>query len=160
MAGNSFRRPVSLHYLGRKPRAGDRRRRRRRPTRLPLAEPDIQQWLDKRKPGQSRFTTQRREEDLVRIMRPALLDGVTTGTPIQLLIENTDQLFQGLSQHRRPISLPVTPITPIGRNTAYATIAGGGPRLGARDCPRVAAGAVARKILRFRVCQSAVHWFR
>jgi chorismate synthase len=48
------------------------------PPRLPLAEPDIQQWLDKRKPGQSRYTTQRREADLVRIR--AAFDGVTTGT--------------------------------------------------------------------------------
>src|SRR5258708_29393282 len=60
------------------------------PPRVSLAEPDIQQWLDKRKPGQSRFTTQRREEDLVKILS-GVFDGVTTGTPIQLLIENTDQ---------------------------------------------------------------------
>ena len=51
------------------------------PPRLSLAEPDIQQWLDKRKPGQSRYTTQRREEDLVRILS-GVFDGVTTGTPM------------------------------------------------------------------------------
>src|SRR5260370_778691 len=60
------------------------------PPRLPLAEPDIQHWLDKRKPGQSLYTTQRREADLGRIMS-GTFDGVTTGAPIQLLIENTDQ---------------------------------------------------------------------
>src|SRR2546421_13026423 len=60
------------------------------PPRLPLAEPDIQHWLDKRKPGQSRYTTQRREADKVRILS-GVFEGVTTGAPIQLLIENTDQ---------------------------------------------------------------------
>src|SRR5215471_3327785 len=85
------------------------------PPRLPLAEPYIQQWLDKRKPGQSRYTTQRREADLVRIMS-GTFDGVTTGTPIQLLIENTDYR--------------------------------GGGRASAREtASRVAAGAIARKVL-------------
>src|SRR5215813_3647998 len=50
------------------------------PPRLPLAEPDIQHWLDKRRPGQSRYTTQRREPDLVRILS-GVFDGMTTGTP-------------------------------------------------------------------------------
>src|SRR6516165_7756483 len=90
------------------------------PPRLPLAEPDIQQWLDKRKPGQTRFTTQRQEEDLVKILS-GVFDGVTTGTPIQLIIENTDQR---LRDYR------------------------GGGRASAREtASRVAAGAVARKIL-------------
>src|SRR5579884_2524382 len=60
------------------------------PPRLPLSEADIQPWLDRRRPGQSRFTTQRREADLVRILS-GTFEGRTTGTPIQLLIENTDQ---------------------------------------------------------------------
>ncbi len=59
------------------------------PPRIPLAEPEIQQWLDKRRPGQSRFTTQRREPDKVRILS-GVLDGLTTGTPISLVIENED----------------------------------------------------------------------
>ena len=59
------------------------------PPRIPLAEPDIQVWLDKRKPGQSRFTTQRREPDRVQILS-GVLEGVTTGTPIALLIQNED----------------------------------------------------------------------
>src|SRR6266550_3673864 len=74
------------------------------PPRLSLAEPDIQHWLDKRKPGQSRFTTQRREEDLVRILS-GVFDGVTTGTPIQLLIENTDQRakdYRNIADRFRP----------------------------------------------------------
>jgi len=66
------------------------------PPRLPLKAADIQHWLDRRKPGQSRFTTQRREPDEVKILSGTFLDEdtgeeVTTGTPISLLIENVDQ---------------------------------------------------------------------
>ena len=60
------------------------------PPRIPLSEADIQPWLDKRKPGQSRFTTQRREPDTVKILS-GVFEGMTTGTPISLLIENEDQ---------------------------------------------------------------------
>src|SRR5713226_5925307 len=60
------------------------------PPRLPLAEIDIQRWLDRRRPGQSRFTTQRRESDRVQILS-GVFEGLTTGTPISLLIENEDQ---------------------------------------------------------------------
>src|ERR1700733_2036057 len=59
------------------------------PPRIPLAEADIQPWLDRRRPGQSRFTTQRRESDQVKILS-GVYDGRTTGTPILLLIENED----------------------------------------------------------------------
>src|SRR5580704_13730369 len=59
------------------------------PPRLPLGEADIQHWLDRRKPGQSRFTTQRRESDSVKILS-GVFEGRTTGTPISLLIENED----------------------------------------------------------------------
>ncbi len=59
------------------------------PPRIPLAEPDIQHWLDRRKPGQSRFTTQRREPDQVKILS-GVFEGQTTGTPIQLMIDNVD----------------------------------------------------------------------
>src|SRR5262249_62093176 len=58
------------------------------PPRLPLAEPDIQHWLDKRKPGQSRYTTQRREADLVRILSGGF-ERIPTGAPRPLLIEDT-----------------------------------------------------------------------
>ena len=60
------------------------------PPQIPLSEADLQVWLDKRKPGQSRFTTQRREADEVKIVS-GVFEGVTTGTPIGLVIENTDQ---------------------------------------------------------------------
>ena len=60
------------------------------PPRIPLTEADMQQWLDKRRPGQSRHTTQRRESDQVKILS-GVFEGMTTGTPISLEIENTDQ---------------------------------------------------------------------
>ena len=60
------------------------------PPRLPLTEAHLQPWLDRRRPGQSKFTTQRQEPDQVRIMS-GVFEGVTTGTPIALLIENVDQ---------------------------------------------------------------------
>jgi chorismate synthase len=66
------------------------------PPRIPLSAGDIQPYLDKRRPGQSRFTTQRRETDQVKILSGVILDEasgqeVTTGTPIALMIENIDQ---------------------------------------------------------------------
>ena len=57
---------------------------------LPLSEADIQPWLDRRRPGQSRFTTQRQEPDQVRILS-GVFEGQTTGTPIALQIDNLDQ---------------------------------------------------------------------
>src|ERR1700746_474095 len=66
------------------------------PPRMPLTDADIQPYLDKRRPGQSRFTTQRQEPDAVKILSGVFIDEasgtqVTTGTPIALLIENVDQ---------------------------------------------------------------------
>ena len=60
------------------------------PPRIPLSEADIQPWLDRRRPGQSRFTTQRQEPDQVRILS-GVFEGLTTGTPIALQIDNVDQ---------------------------------------------------------------------
>ena len=60
------------------------------PPGLSLSEEDIQPWLDKRRPGQSRYTTQRREPDQVRILS-GIFEGRTTGTPISLMIDNVDQ---------------------------------------------------------------------
>src|SRR5207249_6717554 len=65
------------------------------PAGIPISEADIQPWLDKRRPGQSRFTTQRQEPDTVRILSGVFTDDhgvqVTTGTPIGLMIDNIDQ---------------------------------------------------------------------
>src|SRR5580692_2578100 len=67
------------------------------PPRLALSEADIQVWLDQRKPGQSRFTTQRREPDTVTILS-GVFEGLTTGTPIALQIENVDQRSKDYSE--------------------------------------------------------------
>ena len=60
------------------------------PLMIPLSEADIQIWLDRRKPGQSKYVTQRKEPDEVQILS-GVFEGVTTGTPISLMIQNMDQ---------------------------------------------------------------------
>src|SRR6056300_1527399 len=74
------------------------------PPLLTLDETDIQPFMDRRKPGTSRFVTQRREDDKVRILS-GVFEGKTTGTPIAILIENTDQRskdYSDISKHYRP----------------------------------------------------------
>ena len=119
------------------------------PPRIPLAEADIQQWLDRRKPGQSRFTTQRREPDQVKILS-GVFDGQTTGTPIQLMIENVDQRSKDYSDTKdrfRPGHADYTYWVKYGIRDYR-----GGGRASAREtASRVAAGAIARKILGDRV---------
>src|SRR5215472_7237117 len=115
------------------------------PPRLPLGEPDIQIWLDKRKPGQSRYTTQRREADLVRILS-GVFDGMTTGTPIQLLIENTDQRskdYRNIADRFRPGHADYT----YWKKYGIRDYRGGGRASARETASRVAAGAVARKVL-------------
>ena len=115
------------------------------PPRLPLSEPDIQHWLDKRKPGQSRYTTQRREEDLVRILS-GVFEGVTTGTPIQLLIENTDQRskdYRNIADRFRPGHADYT----YWKKYGVRDYRGGGRASARETASRVAAGALARNVL-------------
>src|SRR6476469_3696743 len=121
------------------------------PPRIALAEPDIQLWLDKRKPGQSRFTTQRREPDEVKILSGVFEDErtggpITTGTPIALLIENVDQRSKDYSSIRdkfRPGHADFTYLAKYGLRDYR-----GGGRSSAREtAARVAAGAIARKII-------------
>ncbi len=115
------------------------------PPRIPLVEADIQHWLDRRKPGQSRFTTQRREPDQVKILS-GVFEGETTGAPIQLLIENVDQRSKDYSDTKdrfRPGHADYTYWAKYGIRDYR-----GGGRASAREtASRVAAGAVARKIL-------------
>lgn len=115
------------------------------PPGLALDESDLQHELDRRKPGQSRHTTQRREDDRVRIMS-GLLDGVTTGTPIGLVIENTDQKsrdYAAIKDKFRPGHADYTYVQKYGLRDYR-----GGGRASAREtCMRVAAGAIARKFL-------------
>ena|SRR5579863_10384494 len=115
------------------------------PPLLPLAEADIQVWLDKRKPGQSRFTTQRREDDLVKILS-GTFEGLTTGAPIQLLIENTDQRskdYKNIADRFRPGHADYT----YWKKYGIRDYRGGGRASARETASRVAAGAVARKVL-------------
>ncbi|HEY8288854.1 MAG TPA: chorismate synthase [Acetobacteraceae bacterium] len=115
------------------------------PPLLPLSEADIQPWLDRRRPGQSKFTTQRQEPDQVRILS-GVFDGQTTGTPIALVIDNVDQ-------RSRDYSEIATRFRPGHADLTYELKYGirdyrGGGRSSARETAmRVAAGAVARKVL-------------
>src|SRR4051812_20642706 len=115
------------------------------PPRLALTEAEIQHFLDKRKPGQSRFTTQRREPDIVRI-QSGVFEGLTTGAPISLVIENQDQRskdYGDIARKFRPGHADFTYQTKYGIRDYR-----GGGRSSARETAcRVAAGAVARKVL-------------
>jgi chorismate synthase len=115
------------------------------PPRLPLTEADIQPWLDQRRPGTSRFTTQRREADQVRILS-GTFEGTTTGTPISLMIENLDQRprdYSDLPQAYRPGHADYAYDAKYGLRDWR-----GGGRSSAREtASRVAAGAVARTII-------------
>src|SRR6202046_2250657 len=80
------------------------------PPLIPLTEADIQPWLDRRRPGQSKFTTQRQEADQVKILS-GVFEGKTTGAPISLLIENTDQRskdYANIAAQYRPGHADVT----------------------------------------------------
>ena len=115
------------------------------PPRIPLSEPDIQHWLDKRKPGQSRFTTQRREPDSVKILS-GVFEGQTTGTPISLLIENEDQRskdYDDIKDKFRPGHADYTYWSKYG----IRDYRGGGRSSARETAMRVAAGAIARKVL-------------
>src|SRR5919197_2630695 len=115
------------------------------PPLLPLAEPDIQHWLDRRKPGQSRYTTQRREPDEVKILS-GVFEGQTTGTPISLLIENQDQRSKDYGEIKdsfRPGHADYT----YWKKYGIRDYRGGGRASARETASRVAAGAIARKIL-------------
>ena len=119
------------------------------PPHLPLTEADIQRDLDRRRPGQSRHTTQRREPDTVKILS-GVFEGVTTGTPVQLLIENQDQRskdYGEIARSFRPGHADYTYWVKYGIRDYR-----GGGRSSARETAcRVAAGAIARRILGDRV---------
>ncbi|HNQ92717.1 MAG TPA: chorismate synthase [Alphaproteobacteria bacterium] len=115
------------------------------PPGISLCEEDIQVFLDKRKPGQSKFTTQRQEEDKVEILS-GVFEGQTTGTPISLLIRNTDQKSKDYSDIKdkfRPGHADYTYQTKYG----IRDYRGGGRSSARETAARVAAGAVARKVL-------------
>ncbi|MBT5193262.1 MAG: chorismate synthase [Rhodospirillaceae bacterium] len=115
------------------------------PPLLDLSESDIQPWLDARRPGTSRFVTQRQETDQVRILS-GTYEGQTTGTPISLMIENVDQRskdYSAIAETFRPGHADYTYHSKYGIRDPR-----GGGRASARETAcRVAAGAVARKVL-------------
>ena len=115
------------------------------PPRLALAEDDIQVWMDKRRPGQSRFVTQRQEPDTVKILS-GVFEGVTTGTPIGLHIDNVDQRSRDYSEIKdrfRPSHADYSYFKKYG----VRDYRGGGRQSARETAVRVAAGAIARKIL-------------
>jgi chorismate synthase len=115
------------------------------PPGILLSEADIQPFLDQRRPGQSKFTTQRQEPDRVKILS-GTYEGRTTGTPIALLIENIDQRskdYSNIAAQFRPAHADITYELKYGIRDPR-----GGGRSSARETAmRVAAGAIARKVL-------------
>ena len=126
------------------------------PPRLPLSEADIQPDLDRRRPGQSLLTTQRKESDTVRILS-GVFDGLTLGTPIALEIQNEDMRpgdYREMREKYRPSHADYTYEAKYGVRDWR-----GGGRTSAREtAARVAAGAVARKLLQVRWGVEVVAW--
>ncbi|MFN3919479.1 MAG: chorismate synthase [Methylohalobius sp.] len=119
------------------------------PPGLALSEADIQKDLDRRRPGKSRHTTQRREPDRVRILS-GVFDGKTTGTPIGLLIENVDQRpkdYSEIADRFRPGHADYT----YAQKYGLRDYRGGGRSSARETAMRVAAGAIAKKYLRERL---------
>ncbi len=119
------------------------------PPGIALSEEDIQVFLDKRRPGQSKFTTQRQEADQVKIYS-GVFAGQTTGTPISLIIENSDQRskdYSDLENKFRPGHADYTYQAKYG----IRDYRGGGRSSARETAMRVAAGAVARKVLKTQI---------
>ena len=116
------------------------------PAGLPLTEEDIQIYLNRRKPGQSRYTTKRNESDAVEILS-GIFEGTTTGTPISLMIRNQDQHsadYSEIAEYYRPGHADLNFDTKYG----FRDYRGGGRSSGRETIGRVAAGAIACKILK------------
>lgn len=115
------------------------------PPGIELSEADLQIDLDRRKPGTSRYTTQRREDDVVKILS-GVFEGKTTGTPIALLIENTDQRskdYADIAKTFRPAHADYT----YNHKYGFRDYRGGGRSSARETAMRVAAGAIAKKVL-------------
>ncbi|MDE6221683.1 MAG: chorismate synthase [Lachnospiraceae bacterium] len=115
------------------------------PAGLALSESDIQAFLDRRKPGSSRFTTQRKESDCVEILS-GIFEGRTTGTPISMLVRNTSQKssdYSDIASYYRPGHADYT----FDQKYGFRDYRGGGRSSGRETIGRVAAGAIASKLL-------------
>lgn len=115
------------------------------PPGMELSEADMQRDLDRRKPGKSRYTTQRREQDSVRILS-GVFEGRTTGTPIGLLIENTDQRPRDYSKIKE-LYRPSHADYSYDKKYGFRDYRGGGRSSARETAMRVAAGAIAKKYL-------------
>ncbi|WP_424987947.1 chorismate synthase [Microbulbifer sp. S227A] len=116
------------------------------PPGVPIDETMIQHWLDRRKPGQNKYTTQRREPDQVRILS-GVFEGQTTGTPVQLMIENTDQRskdYGDIKDKFRPGHADIT----YWQKYGIRDYRGGGRSSARETASRVAAGGLAREAIR------------
>jgi len=146
MAGNTFGQMFTVTSAGESHGAGYVGIVDGCPPGLAISEADLQKDLDRRKPGQSRHTTQRREDDRVKIIS-GVFDGVTTGTPIGLMIENADQKskdYGNIQDKFRPGHADYTYTQKYGLRDHR-----GGGRASAREtCMRVAAAGIAKKYLR------------
>lgn len=115
------------------------------PAGLPLCEEDIQRYLDRRKPGTSSITTPRKEDDLVEILS-GVFEGRTTGTPISLVVRNTSQIsrdYSEIASYYRPGHADYT----FDAKYGFRDYRGGGRSSGRETIGRVAAGAIACKLL-------------
>lgn len=116
------------------------------PPRIPLTVEDIQSELDRRRPGQSKITTPRKEEDKAEILS-GVVDGLTTGTPIAVLVRNTDHrpsAYTEMQQAYRPSHADYTYDAKYG----IRSVSGGGRASARETIGRVAAGAIAQKVLK------------
>ena len=115
------------------------------PSGLALCADDIQAYLDRRKPGQTKIATQRREEDVVEILS-GIFEGKTTGTPISMMVRNTSQRsadYSEIANYYRPGHADYT----FDAKYGFRDYRGGGRSSGRETTGRVAAGAVAAKLL-------------
>ena len=115
------------------------------PAGIPLCEEDIQKFLDRRKPGQSKFTTPRKEDDKVSILS-GVFEGKTTGTPISMMVHNKTQRssdYSEIAQYYRPGHADYT----FDEKYGFRDYRGGGRSSGRETIGRVAAGAIAIKVL-------------
>jgi chorismate synthase len=116
------------------------------PPNVELSARDLQHWLDKRKPGQNKYTTQRQEPDQVQILS-GMFEGKTTGHPIQLMIENTDQRSKDYSEIMEKFRPGHADIT-YWQKYGIRDYRGGGRSSARETAARVAAGGVAREVLK------------
>ena len=119
------------------------------PSNIKLSEKDIQPFLDKRKPGQSKFTTQRKEDDKVEILS-GIFEGLTTGHPISLIIKNKDQRSKDYSNIKN-IFRPGHADYTYWKKYGIRDYRGGGRSSARETSMRVAAGAIARKVIKYKL---------